>query len=156
MLEKIISGGQTGADRAGLDVAINAGFPCCGWCPKGRKAEDGEIPAKYPLQETKSSDYRVRTEQNVKDSDGTVIFTFGEVTGGSALTIKFAKKHKKPFLSIDLSNEDIALLSKRVLDWIKQENIRILNLAGSRESKSPGIYVKVCNILATVLSKKGK
>ena len=82
MLKKIISGGQTGADRAGLDVALDAGFPCGGWCPKGRKAEDGRIPDKYPLTETGSADYLKRTEKNVVDADGTVIFTFGMPTGG--------------------------------------------------------------------------
>jgi len=81
-LDKIISGGQTGADRAGLDAAMELNIPIGGWCPKGRKAEDGPIADKYPLQETTSGDYRVRTEKNVKDSEGTIIFTIGKPTGG--------------------------------------------------------------------------
>ncbi|MCD6446738.1 MAG: putative molybdenum carrier protein, partial [Candidatus Marinimicrobia bacterium] len=85
-MTKIISGGQTGADRAGLDAAMELNIPVGGWCPKGRKSEDGPIDNKYPLQETTSGDYRVRTERNVKESDGTLIFTLGKPTGGTALT----------------------------------------------------------------------
>jgi hypothetical protein len=84
---KIISGGQTGVDRAALDAALALNIPCGGWCPKGRKAEDGPIPERYPLQETSSADYRVRTEKNVTDSDGTLILTRGPVTGGTAYTV---------------------------------------------------------------------
>jgi len=153
MINKIISGGQTGADIAGLDVAIKAGIPCGGWCPRGRKYEKGRIPDRYPLQETVLPDYFVRTELNVKDSDATLLFTFGVPAGGSALTVQFAGKHRKPVLHIDLSDNAKELLSDKICDWIKENNIHILNIAGSRESKNPGIYKAVYNILISVLTK---
>src|SRR5688572_16678238 len=93
---KIISGGQTGVDRAALDVALELGLPCGGWCPKGRKAEDGVIDPKYPLQETSTDDYPQRTEKNVQDSDATLILTRGKPDGGTALTRSLAREHKKP------------------------------------------------------------
>lgn len=91
---KIISGGQTGVDRAALDAALQLGIPCGGWCPKGRKAKDGPIPDRYPLKETESGSYPVRTEMNVRDSDGTLILTWGRPTGGTALTVRLARRHK--------------------------------------------------------------
>jgi hypothetical protein len=101
-ISKIVSGGQTGADRGGLDAAIQLGIPHGGWCPKGRKAEDGVIPAIYLLVETDSADYRIRTEKNVVDSDATAVFTSGELSGGSKLTADFAEMHGKPWRHIDL------------------------------------------------------
>lgn len=94
---KIVSGGQTGADRAGLDWAIKHGIPYGGWCCKGRRSEDGSIPSQYQLQETPSTNYLQRTEWNVRDSDGTVIFSLAErLSGGSLKTLEFAIKHRKP------------------------------------------------------------
>jgi hypothetical protein len=108
---KIVSGGQTGADRAALDWALAHGVPCGGWCPKGRKAEDGPIDPKYPLKETPSSSYLQRTEWNVRDSDATVLFsTESDLTGGSKRTMEFARKHKKPRLH--LCAEDSAAADK--------------------------------------------
>lgn len=98
----IVSGGQTGADRGGLEAAIHCKVPHGGWCPKGRKAEDGVIPEKYQLQETTASGYLKRTEQNVIDSDATIIFTIGEISGGSLKTLEFAEIHNKPVLHIDI------------------------------------------------------
>ena len=95
MVEKIISGGQTGADRAALDVALELKIPCGGWCPKGRRAEDGRIDDRYPLKETPSTDYRVRTRLNVEESDGTLVITRGPLTGGTALTIKLVRENGK-------------------------------------------------------------
>ena len=101
-ITKIVSGGQTGADRGGLDAAIYSNIPHGGWCPKGIRSEDGVIPGKYQLQETASSDYLKRTEQNVIDSDATLIFTIGKLSGGSLKTMEFAQKHRKPVLHIDI------------------------------------------------------
>ena len=147
-IEKIISGGQTGVDRAALDVALKLGIPCGGWCPKGRRAEDGKIPEPYPLQEASSSEYPVRTQLNVEDSDGTLILSCGSPVGGTALTIKLAKKFKKPYLLIDLSQEGDP---QRVLDWARDHHIQILNVAGPREGEAPKIYNRAAAFLHEVL-----
>lgn len=147
MIEKLISGGQTGADIAALDVALKHEFPHGGWCPKGRKSLDGPILARYMLQETPSASYLQRTEWNVRDSDGTVVFTFAkEPTGGSLKTIKFAKKHGKPCLHIGRHGgtytPELALQQ-----FVDEHCIKQLNVAGSRESKDPGIYVWVTQMI---------
>jgi hypothetical protein len=147
-LTKIISGGQTGADRAGLDAAMELNIPIGGWCPKGRKAEDGPIVEKYPLQETTLGDYRVRTEKNVKESDGTIIFTIGKPTGGTALTVKKAKALDKPHMVIDLDDDyDF----DAVKGWLVDNNIEVLNIAGPRGSKFPDVYDRVKGYLKTLL-----
>jgi hypothetical protein len=124
-----------------LDVAIRHGFPHGGWCPKGRKAEDGPIGGQYQLVETPSASYLQRTEWNARDSDGTVVFTLAkEVTGGSLRTIEFAEKHGKPCIHIPMrsgSYEDPAL---PLLRFVAEHGIKILNVAGSRESKEPGVW----------------
>jgi hypothetical protein len=138
-ITKIISGGQTGADRAGLDVAIWHNFPHGGWCPKGRKAEDGPIGGQYQLTETPSANYLQRTEWNVRDTDGTIVFTFAaEITGGSMRTVEFAKKHKKPCLHI--SRGSLFQPEGLIQEFINEHGIKLLNIAGSRESKEPGIH----------------
>ena len=104
LIAKIISGGQTGADRSALDFAIKYNIPHGGWLPKGRQAEDDKLPQRYQLQEMPTPEYSKRTEQNVLDSDGTLIVSHGHLTGGSALTELFAEKHQKPCIQIDLSN----------------------------------------------------
>jgi hypothetical protein len=135
----IISGGQTGADRAGLDFAIYNNIPHRGWCPKGRKAEDGGIPPQYQLQETPSSGYLQRTEWNARDSDGTVIFTMGkELTGGSKRTAEFASRHGKPILHL---YPGLGYVMERLLvDFVTNNEIRELNVAGTRGSKDPKVY----------------
>lgn len=136
-LKKIVSGGQTGVDRAALDAALDLGVSCGGWCPKGRLAEDGSIPACYPLQETASRRYRVRTRQNVRDSDATLILNLGPLEGGTALTAGFASEHDRPCMLVDLDGaEDIAY----VLNWLEKNNISVLNVAGPRASKRPDMY----------------
>lgn len=145
---KIVSGGQAGADRGGLDAAIELGIPHGGYCPKGRRAEDGTIPEKYNQTETASKNYLKRTEQNVVESSATSIFTPGPPTGGSQKTAEFAKKHKKPFRCLDIALED-EKTRKELVEWINNlhdANI-VLNVAGSRESKSPGIGKKVAGIV---------
>jgi predicted Rossmann fold nucleotide-binding protein DprA/Smf involved in DNA uptake len=149
LLEKIISGGQTGVDRAALDVALETGIPRGGWCPQGRKAEDGRIPDHYPLQEASSPDYPLRTRLNVEDSDGTLVITLGSPKGGTALTLKLAKKLGKPFLLVDLAGRaDPA----EVRQWIQKNQIRILNVAGPREGESAGILEKASAFLLEVLT----
>ena len=147
MLQKIISGGQTGVDRAALNAALELGISCGGWCPKGRKAEDGTISSKYPLEETSSPDYPQRTEFNIQDSDGTMILTWGPPQGGTLLTLKLAKKHHKPFLLIDLSLDGNA---STVGEWIQKNAIQILNVAGPRESEAPGIHDRALNFLREI------
>lgn len=152
---KIVSGGQTGVDRAALDVGIELEIPHGGWCPKGRLAEDGKIPKKYRLRETRSSIYLERTEKNVLDSDATAVFTFGKPEGGSLSTIAFAKKHKKPYKHFDLlkGEEKTVSLLKSWLDSLKEEKI-VLNIAGSRESNAPGIYTIVKKILISCFQRE--
>jgi hypothetical protein len=151
MLTKIISGGQTGADQAALDVAIKLNIPHGGWIPKGRKTEDGILPEKYHLQEMPTSSYPKRTEKNILDSDGTLIFSRGKLTGGSALTRKLAKQHNLPWLQIDLDKAGVIETVLQITVWIEKNNIQILNVAGPRESKGPGIHDDVVNILEAVL-----
>jgi len=146
-LKKIVSGGQTGVDRAALDVALKYKISCGGWCPKGRIAEDGLIAKRYPLKETESSDYALRTEWNVRDSDGTLILNAGKLSGGTAFTVECAKKHEKHFLILDLGKykldkEGSVSFGYNLIfrGWIMANNIKVLNVAGPRESKSPGIY----------------
>jgi hypothetical protein len=134
---KIVSGGQTGVDRAALDVALELGIPCGGWCPKGRIAEDGPIDPLYPLIETSSPGYFERTEKNVEDSDGTLVLNRGPLNGGTALTIEYLEKHRKPYRVVDLGN---GANPQEVILWLRAKRIKILNVAGPRESKCPGIY----------------
>ncbi|HUW38608.1 MAG TPA: putative molybdenum carrier protein [Rhodocyclaceae bacterium] len=138
-ISRIISGGQAGVDRAALDWALEHGLPHGGWCPKGRIAEDGPLDSRYALQETESAGYRQRTRQNVIDSDGTLILNCGELTEGSLTTLRFAERFEKPCLVVQL-DEDIPAGARRAIEWIRTNGIAVLNVAGPRESKSPGIY----------------
>ena len=149
----MISGGQTGVDRAGLDAALAAGFPIGGYCPKGRLAEDGTIPEQYPMIEMDSPESYYRTEKNVLESDGTLIFNKGELTHGTLLTHEFAVKYGKPNLVVQL---DAAVLIKpeQVIRWINGQSINVLNVAGPKESKcSDGIYAEAYAYLEQVFSK---
>lgn len=141
-LEKIVSGGQTGVDRAGLDAAIKAGLPVGGYCPKGRLTEDSTVPERYPLIEMTKGGYSARTEQNVVESDGTLILNVGKLSGGTKLTIECAIKHNKPYLVIQLdgANPQVATL----MEWLERNNVRVLNVAGPRESKTPGVHQMAC------------
>ncbi len=152
VFEKIISGGQTGADRGALDAALALGKPCGGWCPKGRRAEDGRIPDRYPLQEHVSSAYQARTEANVLDSDGTLVFCRGKPAGGTALTIRLASRHKKPCLVVSLDGTtDTEEMVRHIRRWGKTHGIRVLNVAGPRESEKPGIQAAVTSVMREVL-----
>jgi hypothetical protein len=148
-LPKIISGGQSGVDRAALDVALDLGIPCGGWCPKARKAEDGPIDSRYPLKETDSPNYPVRTEINIRESDGTLVLTEGSLIGGTALTVRLARKNKKPFLVIRLDQRTDPLT---VRVWIEKNNLKILNVAGPRESEVPGIHDRAVKFIHEMIT----
>lgn len=150
---KVVSGGQTGADRGGIDAAIACEVSYGGWIPKGRKAEDGLVPQCYTeLKEMDTEDYSARTEQNVLDSDGTVIFVYGKLTTGSALTKKFAIKHKKPCLHIDLDTDEYP--TSLIINWCIENQIETLNVAGKSASKADGIYEKVRTIIRRLLNAR--
>lgn len=144
---KIVSGGQTGADRAGLDWAIAAGVPHGGWCPRGRKAEDGSIDEKYLLKESQSKGYRERTELNARDSDGTAIFTGREdLTGGSLLTARMADRHRRPWIHLSVP-AGVAASAEALRRFAIENRIAVLNVAGNRESRCPEIQEFVRQVL---------
>lgn len=137
MLKKIISGGQTGVDRAALDFAIAHGIVHGGWCPSGRRAEDGIIPAKYSLRETPETDPARRTEWNVRDADGTVIFSISAMlSGGSRLTGELARRGGKPWLHL-ARERDAAAAAALLPEFVSRHRIRVLNIAGPRHSEEP-------------------
>lgn len=135
-LEQIVSGGQTGVDRAALDVALALGIPCGGWCPRGRLAEDGPIAERYPLRETRSTRYARRTLWNVRDSDATLILARGHLGGGTAYTARAAQDLERPLLVLPPDVVHVA----RALDWLRANLVTVLNVAGPRESGAPGTY----------------
>ena len=139
---KIVSGGQSGVDRAALDFALENKISCGGWCPKGRLAEDGKIHKRFPLYETDSADYRVRTQNNVRDSDGTLILYVDVLGDGTALTQRIAKKLMKPYLLLLLNGENYSEKIVQLKSWMEANKIETLNVAGPRESSNPGIYTK--------------
>jgi hypothetical protein len=149
MFTKIISGGQTGVDRAALDVALELSIPCGGWCPSGRRAEDGPLAARYPLTETPWWGYPQRTEWNVRDSDGTLVLTCGEPDRGTQLTIAVAARLHKPCLVLDLTE---APSPTAVHAWADRNQVRLLNVAGPRESQSPGVFLQAAHFLRRLLS----
>ena len=148
----IHSGGQTGVDRAALDAALAAGVPVGGWCPRGRRAEDGPIPARYDLRETPSADYAERTTWNVRDADATLVLTQGDAADGTALTLAYAHTAGKPLLVVDLeagpAPEDAAR-------WVRQHEVRVLNVAGPRERTVPGVYEQAFAFVVALLRRLG-
>jgi hypothetical protein len=150
MIRKIISGGQTGADRAALDFAIKHKISYGGWVPKGRKAEDGTIPYEYRLQEMPTGKYSKRTEKNILDSDGTLIVSHGILTGGSALAEELAKLYRKPWIHIDLEAIPYPKAASMIREWIRHNGIKVMNVAGARASKDPMIYKAVTELLEAV------
>ena len=148
--ERIVSGGQTGVDRAALDVALALGLPCGGFCPRGRRAEDGRIPDHYPLLETAGWAYSERTLRNVRESDATLVLHRGALRGGSALTVRLARRLRRPCLAVDLASDPDPV--EAIRRWLASQRPRVLNLAGPRESQAPGIAAQAGALLHQVLS----
>ena len=149
-IEKIVSGGQTGVDRAVLDAAMALGLPVGGWCPKGRCAEDGVIDPRYPLIETPDEQYAQRTAWNVRDSDGTLVLLFDQASPGTNVTIEEANALEKALLLVDLT---INPEEMEALRWLDANRILVLNVAGPRESEAPGIYEAARTFLDDVFGK---
>ena len=145
-LQRIVSGGQTGVDRAALDLAIARGLPHGGWCPSGRRAADGPLPSRYQLRETASTGYRQRTRANVADSDGTLIIYSGTLTGGSLLTDAFTRKLGKPGFLWSLQGDAVAQQAA-FYAWLTSHSIRVLNIAGPSDTSCPGIYEQAYDLL---------
>jgi hypothetical protein len=152
-LTRILSGGQTGVDRAALDLALELGIPCGGWCPLGRRAEDGIIPTCYPLVETPTADYPQRTEWNVRDADATLVLTYGEPTGGTALTIDITRQLGKPCHVVDLASK--ARIAS-VRSWLTNHQVHVINVAGPRESTCPGSYKMARRFLNRLFNDRGQ
>lgn len=144
---KIISGGQTGVDRAALDWACSYRIPHGGWCPQGRRASDGPLSLKYQLRETESPGYRQRTKLNVQDSDATLILNVGELDGGSLQTLQFAERMGKPNLVVQIDQVALDELAGRITEWLIAGKFSTLNVAGPREEKRPGIYALALSVL---------
>ncbi|MFW6224126.1 MAG: putative molybdenum carrier protein [Bacteroidota bacterium] len=143
--EEIISGGQTGVDRAAMDAAMECGIRVRGWCPAGRRAEDGRIAKKYPLTETASADYTVRTRKNTEDADALLLLYQHDWDTGTNLAVKTANRTNKEVIAVDLASRQIDTC--HIAELLKKKEIRTLNIAGPRESNSPGIYNKVLPFL---------
>ncbi len=150
-LRKIVTGGQTGADQGALSACVQSGFPYGGWVPKGRRTEKGKVPDRYRMRQHGSRHYPARTEANVRDSDCTVVFAYGKPDGGSLLTIDFAKQHGRPCLKVDL-NRPHGQVVATVVRWIKRHcpDNGVLNVAGSRRSKAPGIHRAVKRVMMEI------
>ncbi len=144
MPRKVVSGGQTGVDRAALDAALEVGLSAGGWCPAGRLSEDGSIPGIYPLRETPDPAYDQRTEWNVRDSDATLILYEGALSGGTEWTVELARRTGRPCLLVDLRTDPAV---GRVRGWIEANRVSVLNVAGPRESGCPGIHARALRFL---------
>jgi len=153
MLKKIISGGQTGVDRGGLDAAIEAEFPCGGCCPAGRVAEDGIVPARYPLSELPDGGYRERTRQNVVDSDGTLVIYLSELRGGTRETVRYCEALGKPVLALDAGASTPEEVAAAAWEFVKERGIAVLNVAGPRESGWAGACRYARGVVSMVLQR---
>lgn len=152
---EIVSGGQTGADRAAWDAALEAGLRTGGWVPLGRVAEDGPIPAGYPnLREAPSADPAVRTELNVRHSDATLLLSHGPLCGGSALTFALCLRLGRPVLHLDLSRHALDVSCAQARDWLSQTAPRVLNVAGPRHSEDAKIFEATRSLLRSLLADR--
>jgi len=149
VLEKIVSGGQSGVDRAALDAASAAGLACGGWCPRDRWAEDGPIAARYPLTETPQRDPAQRTAWNVRDADASLVLARGAPRGGTAFTVQCTRTEGRPCRVVDLERGPDAV---QIARWIQCSGVRVLNVAGPRESQAPGIHTDALALLREVLA----
>jgi hypothetical protein len=152
VVERIVSGGQTGVDRAALDVAAELGIATGGWMPCGRRSEDGAIPERYTgLVEADSASYQRRTELNVRDSDATLVLSFGALRGGTALTARLAESLGRPLLALDLEQHTREEAIVRVRSWLAEVCPRVLNVAGPRLSEAPRIAEAAAEVLRGAL-----
>jgi hypothetical protein len=156
-LQKIVSGGQTGVDRGALEAALCAGFPCGGWCPADREAEDGAIPARYPVTPLARGGYPERTRANVVSNDGTVILfdgrrTGGQLTGGTRFTRICCQDARKPLLIVDSAKSSEAAAAAAILDFVKTNGISVLNVAGPRSSGWPEGFDFALEVISRVLA----
>jgi hypothetical protein len=151
MIKKIISGGQIGADQGALDAAIKYGIPHGGWIQKGRKTRSGILSTKYHLKEMSTASFKDRIEQNVIDSHGSVIITHGTLTGGADYCFKMAQKHDRPCLNIDLNTVSEFTAASRLNAWIKENDIEVLNVNGSRTSEDSSIYKDTMAIIESAV-----
>jgi len=154
-LAKIISGGQTGVDRGALDAALEAGFPCGGWLPEGRLAEDGPLHERYPLQELAGAGYEERTLQNVLDSDGTAILYSGTLEGGTRQTMVYCVEYGKPFEMVDATRADPRNAAAKLAAFIERHRIAVLNVAGPRASKWPDAWRHAHSTVRHLLPARG-
>jgi hypothetical protein len=150
-IERIVSGGQTGVDRAALDLASELGIDAGGWAPRGRLAEDGPLPERYRMTETPSDDPAQRTQWNVRDSDATLIVSDGELTGGSALTAEIAERLERPCFHADLSKKAAPELVDEIVAWLEAGHFKVLNVAGPPLSNDAEICDKARGVLRPVL-----
>lgn len=154
-LEKLISGGQTGVDRAALDAALAVGFPCGGWCPADRKAEDGPIPERYPMSLLTERGSRLRTLRNVQTSDGTAILFNQALTGGTKLARDMCIREKKPFIVLDATQIAVERAVKAIVRFIDENEIQIMNVAGPRLSGWPVGYAFALAVVGGVIVDQG-
>jgi len=153
MLEKIITGGQTGVGRAALDAALEAGFPCGGWCPEGREAEDGPIPGRYPLRALAGAGCHERTLRNLAEACGTAILYFGELEGGTETAAYFCMKQGRPYRLVDGDEIRPGRAAALLADFIADRGVRVLNVAGPRASRKPQAYGYAHEVVARLLRR---
>jgi hypothetical protein len=151
-LRKIVAGGQTGVDRAALDFALANGIAHGGWCPHGRRAEDGAIPPAYHLEETPQATYEQRTEWNVRDSDATVVFSASEtISGGTAFTASCARRQRKPLLHLT-SAASVGAAARALARFVTEHQVAVLNVAGPRASEEPATAAHARRVLQRALA----